>query len=557
MQSNHSLARPYIVLWGAALLLLFFALGDSNLMRSESRWAEIVREMLASGDWFNPTINGETYFDKPLLSYWFIALCALAGSLNEWTLRLPSAVSALLVLWATVGLGRQLWSAPVGLTAGWLLLVSYGFLAWGRLGEADMENLAFISIAIYWYWQHRDQSRFRDYLPFYLILFIGAHAKGLGAVAVPAVAILPDLLREKRWLKHLNPRQFGALAIGLAVYLLPFLLTAISTSAGISEAIGMVIRENIQRYVDPFDHVEPFYSYLLHVPKLILPWSLLLLFAIPSVSRRWVMLEWPSRWLLLAMLAIFLFFSASGSRRIYYILPILPFTAMLMSIYLHQLSSGQNHWALRSQAGLLALFIMVEICSYFLLPLLEARKGWQLPDELRPLGLVAGLLAALAWYLARRYQRPLAAATAMPVPLIQLMAPAMVLLGAFFLWQQPALDRWRTEKPFAQALRPVAHKLAPQQVGFIIQGRPPLQTMFYADLPFPVQKLEDASAVEDFLNTQTWPKLLIVEDGQNSDLPLILQQRPADMVEERFPWENRKKPKLRAWLFQKHPSRSN
>jgi 4-amino-4-deoxy-L-arabinose transferase-like glycosyltransferase len=65
-------------MWGAVLLLLFIALGDSNLMRSESRWAEIVREMLASGDWFNPTINGETYFDKPLLSYWLIALFALA-----------------------------------------------------------------------------------------------------------------------------------------------------------------------------------------------------------------------------------------------------------------------------------------------------------------------------------------------------------------------------------------------------------------------------------------------------------------------------------------------
>jgi len=75
-----------IIFWAVAILLFFWALGDRGLWGSEGRWAEVVREMFLTGDFFHPTINGDPYFDKPLLTYWFIALVsAVTGSLNEWT----------------------------------------------------------------------------------------------------------------------------------------------------------------------------------------------------------------------------------------------------------------------------------------------------------------------------------------------------------------------------------------------------------------------------------------------------------------------------------------
>jgi 4-amino-4-deoxy-L-arabinose transferase-like glycosyltransferase len=110
-----------IIFWASALLFLFWGLGDRGLWASEGRSAEITREMFLSADFLHPTINGEPYFDKPLLSYWFIAIVsAITGRLDEWTVRLPSAISGLLALWATTYLGRKLWSREVGRTAGWI-----------------------------------------------------------------------------------------------------------------------------------------------------------------------------------------------------------------------------------------------------------------------------------------------------------------------------------------------------------------------------------------------------------------------------------------------------
>ena len=189
------------LLFGAcAVVLLFWALGERSLWAAEDRWAEITREMLLNGDFFHPTINGEPYFDKPLLTYWLIVLVSLVtGQLNEWEVRLPSAISGLIVLLATIHLGRRLWSPAVGRTAGWLLLTSYAFLFWARTGMADMENLAAVMLALAWYWERREQPNFLTFLVFYVTGFMGALTKGLTAVVIPVLVLLPEFLAGKRW----------------------------------------------------------------------------------------------------------------------------------------------------------------------------------------------------------------------------------------------------------------------------------------------------------------------------------------------------------------------
>ena len=191
--------RNELFFWAFAVAALLIFLGRNALWTSEGRWAEIVREMIASGDYLHPSLNWQIYFDKPQLSYWLIVPFAhVLNGVNEFTVRLPSALAALVGLFGTVTLGKRLFDRQTALLGGWLLLGSYGFLFWGRTAAADMANLAAVILAVAYFFQVEERAGFFHYLGFYLICFAGALAKGLPAVILPLALILPHLLAEKR-----------------------------------------------------------------------------------------------------------------------------------------------------------------------------------------------------------------------------------------------------------------------------------------------------------------------------------------------------------------------
>ncbi len=150
MDSSH--VPGTITFWAFAFILLFIGTGYRGLWGAEGRWAEVVRQMFLNRDFFHPVINGIPYFDKPLLTYWVIAaITVITGRLDEWAIRIPSAVAGIASLWGVIYLGRKLWSRKTAIIAAWIVLTTYGFLFWSRTGAADIENVAAIVLAIVWY----------------------------------------------------------------------------------------------------------------------------------------------------------------------------------------------------------------------------------------------------------------------------------------------------------------------------------------------------------------------------------------------------------------------
>ena len=93
----------------ASILLLFVFLGARDLWTQEHRWAEIVAAMFARQDFLHPYLDGNRYYDKPLLSYWLISFFTwITGGLTTWTLRLPSALSGILAIWSIYRIGVNL-----------------------------------------------------------------------------------------------------------------------------------------------------------------------------------------------------------------------------------------------------------------------------------------------------------------------------------------------------------------------------------------------------------------------------------------------------------------
>jgi 4-amino-4-deoxy-L-arabinose transferase-like glycosyltransferase len=103
--------------------LVWLALGVAPLfIRSlwqpdEGRYAEIPREMLASGDWLTPRLNYVLYFEKPPLQYWLSAISMRLFGESAFAVRLPLALAAFLTMYAAwrlawrLGGERPIWTS--------------------------------------------------------------------------------------------------------------------------------------------------------------------------------------------------------------------------------------------------------------------------------------------------------------------------------------------------------------------------------------------------------------------------------------------------------------
>lgn len=322
---------PLLLLLAATALLLLLGLGSRELWGAETRWANIALQMLQSGDYFDPYLKGSPYYDKPLLSYWLITATSwFTGGLGHWSLRLSSVISAWFSVWLVYLLGEQLFRKGTGLIAGWMLATTFYFVFWARVATADILTVCGVLSAVWWYWRGPDDSRFWRYVVFFGLLSLTSLFKGLIGFILPGLVLLPHLLSEHRWKRHLNLRLLAALVIAGAFYMTPFVLSHFYGAPTYEQSgLGLVLRENVVRFFQPFDQFGPIYTYLIYLPVYTLPWAPCWLIALWVAARNWKHIEPDTRWLIQGLALLMLFFTASGSRRSYYVLPLVPFAQLL------------------------------------------------------------------------------------------------------------------------------------------------------------------------------------------------------------------------------------
>ncbi|MGA8181695.1 MAG: phospholipid carrier-dependent glycosyltransferase, partial [Desulfobacterales bacterium] len=86
--------KSYVAAFGIFVFLYILPLGIRPIIiPDESRYAEIPREMIASGNWIVPKLNGLRYFEKPVLGYWLNALSIELFGENAFAVRFPSAMA--------------------------------------------------------------------------------------------------------------------------------------------------------------------------------------------------------------------------------------------------------------------------------------------------------------------------------------------------------------------------------------------------------------------------------------------------------------------------------
>ncbi len=338
-------ARFRAILPAVALVLLtgvacFWRLGGCGIVDlDEGLYSAAAREMVLTGDLIVPRVNGVPFYEKPPLAYWTAAACIRVLGRTEAAARLPSAAATALTAWLLVWWGKRRIGRRVGYLAGAVYLTSPLALGPARLLTMDAALCWWIAVAMVAAYEalHAEKCAWRWAALFGAACGLGVLAKGLPGVVFPAAtaagwAWLAEGRRMGAALKRLRP------LLGLAP-IATFLVVAVPWHVLAYRASGelfwgeYIVRQHFGRFRGgDTSHLAPFWFYIPVFFAGFFPWSV---FAPPAFLRavRQASNEAERRaatFLVLWALLVFVAFSASGSKLVSYIMPMLAPTALLI-----------------------------------------------------------------------------------------------------------------------------------------------------------------------------------------------------------------------------------
>ncbi len=367
------------------VLLAFAAVWFSNLEYrklvnpDEGRYAEIPREMVASGDWTTPRLNGIKYFEKPALQYWATAVAYTLFGEHQWTARLWSALTGFLGVLMVYFTGRRLFGAAAGWYAALVLGSSLLYVLIGHVNTLDMGVSFFLSAAIcaFLLAQHDGadaRARGRWMLAAWAALALALLSKGLIGLVLPGTALFLYVLIERDW-RLLGRLHLLAGSLLLLALSLPWFVAV--SRANPEFFHFFFIHEHFERFLTKqHGRYQPPWYFIPVLLAGMLPWTITLFDACARAWKREPDKKFQTRrFLLLWSALVFVFFSVSDSKLVSYILPIFPALALLIGARLTQLGARALAWQTLPAA-------LVGLALLALLPGIERYASREVPVEM-------------------------------------------------------------------------------------------------------------------------------------------------------------------------------
>jgi len=331
----------------AALALWFGGLEYRKLADpDEGRYAEIPREMVQSGDWVTPRLDGVKYFEKPPLQYWITSIAYSEFGVSEWSTRLWPAFAGLLGIVLTWLTARSLFGARAGLYAAVILGSSMYYVVFAQIATLDMGLTLFMSAALFTFvlaMRSPPGSRRETALMLacWAAMAAAVLSKGLVGVVLPGLTLIvySALRRDVSPWRRLHPVKGSALFSALCA---PWFVKVATANPEFSRFF--FVHEHFERFTSTVHHRPgPFWYFIPILLVGLLPWTWLAGEGLVSAWRRRTRSEEFSAETLLILWAatVFLFFSVSGSKLPAYVLPAVPAIALLAGAHTASLSGRQ------------------------------------------------------------------------------------------------------------------------------------------------------------------------------------------------------------------------
>ena len=372
MNIKYNKALWLIIILAIVMMIPFLGLSDFNT-KGEPREAVVAYTMLEHGNWILPINNGGDIPYKPPFFHWCIAFFSLiAGHVNEYTSRLPSAVSLVLMTIGGFVFYAKRKNTQTSLIAAILTLTAFEVHRAGMNCRVDMVNSAFMVGAMYLLYRWWEKGKHQ--LPWLAILCMSGATltKGPVGIILPCFVMGVFMLtqREKFW-----GIVWRMALTALLSLIIPFCWYYAAYLQGGDEFLRLVKEENIDRFMGKMayeSHENPAWYNLLTLVMGWAPYTLLLLFSL-------FILPWKkfskTRFLenakkatplqvftWLAFLLVLFFYCIPKSKRSVYLLPCYPFMAYLIAEYIVWMMK-EKMGAIKVYAGVIASLAIILVIA--------------------------------------------------------------------------------------------------------------------------------------------------------------------------------------------------
>lgn len=466
------------------------------MLPDEGRYVGVAWEMMRSGDWLTPTLNGLPYFHKPPLFYWITAASMSMFGPGDWAARAAPLIGAWAGAMAVFMFVRRWWDEQAAKLALVALLAQPLFYLGGQFANLDMlvAGCVTVTIVLLAHAALSAEAGAEHHLALisaYGAAAVGVLAKGLIGAVLPALVIGTWLLMRWRWRTLFRLLSLPGALLFLAVAA-PWFIAMQLRFAGFLDYF--FIEQHFRRFAaGGFNNVQPFGFFPAVLLVMTLPW-------LPWLRRQFARRRFTApprgdvRLLMLLWLAmIVLFFSLPKSKLVGYVLPAVPPLAVLLADGF-EASRLHSQWATRGWWASAATTVVLSIVAIVALAVQPPRSTKEIGAVLRAQRFPNEPVYMLDNYY---FDLPLYA---------RLTAPVAVVLD----WTDPGLrrrDTWRKELADAAVFAPQrgsAVLMTPDRLAFALCAAPVSwvvgPTSAARDLPF----LVEGSAVTAVRGDTLW-----------------------------------------------------
>ena len=509
------LDRRFLAAWVSSLL-------DPD----EAHYAEMTREMLHSGSWLVPLLNGKPFIDKPVLFHWLQgASVALLGE-TEFAARVPSAVAAIALFATTRWAGTALFGAEVGEWGAIMFATVPATFALASIALFDMVFAAFLFGGIACLLVAAKERRSGVERIGYALLMLAVMTKGPVALVLVGLFFLGAYIAGADTRERLQRLQWKSGLCWVVLAASPWFVW-MSGRFGDAFVKGYLLAGNLWYFTQPAVFSNRAISHTFYArafASAFFPWSAVVMgrgIDLLRGARRGVRLELEEKLLWIWTLMVVGFFSAARFKLDHYIFPAAPTCCLLAAHAWRRAAADEDGRAAATRFSIFAIAaILIVVGSFSSVYIFQLNLNLPAAALALPVALALGGILLLAQAARRDWKIP---ATAV-IPAATLLAAYLVVVSVGY----PVLEHTRPSALIGRRLQHLTSASAPTAIYRMERWRASLR--YYADRP--LDDLETEQDVRAFLSRPQPVYVVLVrrefEALEKEGLPIrMLLQHPA------------------------------